>query len=262
MIQRLFAKSMMVLSVVCGVGSLLLFAAFPVGSYARGGVRWPLSGILFWDGLLCLAFFLQHSGMVRRGFQDRISGIVPRRFHRALYSIASGLVLTGLVILWQPSGVHLFLLEGPFRLAAYAGTLLAIAVFVWGAFTLKSLDLFGLAAIQANLRGTPEPVSGFLVRGPYRWVRHPWYAAAILLIWSCVDVTADRLLFNVLWTGWICIGAWLEEKDLRAEFGDVYDEYRRRVPMLVPWRPLGLKALAQRKVAKAFAGRLENGIRD
>ncbi len=148
MIRRLFAKLMMVLAVACGVGSLVLFAAFPVGSYALVRIQWPLSGILLWDGLLCLAFFLQHSGMVRRGFRDRISGFVPPRYHRAMYSITSGIALTGVVLLWQPSGTHLFVLEGPLRLAAYAGALLAVAVFIWGALVLRGLDLFGSRGLQ------------------------------------------------------------------------------------------------------------------
>ncbi len=253
MIQRLFAKLMMVLAVGCGVGSLVLFAAFPVGSYALVRMQWPLPGILLWDGLLCLAFFLQHSGMVRRGFRDRISGFVPPRYHRAVYSIASGVVLTGLVLLWQPSGTHLFVLDGPFRLAAYAGALLAVAVFIWGALALRGLDLFGVAAIKAHLNGATEAASKFVVRGPYRWVRHPWYAAAILLFWSCVDLTVDRLLFNVLWTGWVWIGATLEEKDLLADFGDIYDEYRRHVPMLIPWRG-GYRPAATMRAAVAQTG--------
>lgn len=236
MIQRLFAKLMMVLAVACGVGSLVLFAAFPVGSNALVRMHWSLSGILLWDALLCLAFFLQHSGMVRRGFRDRISPIVPPHYHRAVYSIASGLVLTGVVLFWQPSGTHLYVLDGPARLAAYAGALIAVAVFIWGAFALRRVDLFGVSAINAHPNRTTAAASEFVIRGPYRWVRHPWYAAAIILFWSCVDLTADRLLFNVLWSAWVCLGAKLEERDLLTEFGAIYDEYRRRVPMPIPWR--------------------------
>jgi protein-S-isoprenylcysteine O-methyltransferase Ste14 len=47
-------------------------------------------------------------------------------------------------------------------------------------------------------------------------------------------VSADRLLFNVLWTAWIVAGTVLEEADLTAEFGDAYRAYRRDVPMLLP----------------------------
>src|SRR5215471_10425993 len=45
----------------------------------------------------------------------------------------------------------------------------------------------------------------FIARRPYRWVRHPWYLVAIMLFWSCVDFTSDRLFLNVLWTDWVCL---------------------------------------------------------
>ncbi len=95
--------------------------------------------------------------------------------------------------------------------------------------------MLGLAAIRAHRRSTLESSPAFVVRGPYRWVRHPWYLGAILLLWSGTDVSADRLLLNVLWTAWICLGARLEERDLRDEFGAVYDAYPQEVPMLIPW---------------------------
>lgn len=74
----------------------------------------------------------------------------------------------------------------------------------------------------------------FVVRGLYRWVRHPLYLFMILMIWSCPDLTSDRLLFNGLWTVWIVIGSILEERDLVSEFGNAYREYQRKVPMLIP----------------------------
>ena len=60
------------------------------------------------------------------------------------------------------------------------------------------------------------------------------YFVVLLMIWSYPVLTADRLLFNVLWTLWIVLGAVLEERDLVADFGDDYREYQRTVPMLVP----------------------------
>jgi protein-S-isoprenylcysteine O-methyltransferase Ste14 len=38
-------------------------------------------------------------------------------------------------------------------------------------------------------------------------------------------------------TGYILAGLQLEERDLKAEFGAPYEEYRARVPMLVPFWP-------------------------
>ncbi len=64
-----------------------------------------------------------------------------------------------------------------------------------------------------------------------------------MLLWSGTDVSADRLLLNLLWSAWIYLGAHLEERDLRSEFGAAYESYRQQVPMLIPWhRPTGAAA--------------------
>ena len=47
----------------------------------------------------------------------------------------------------------------------------------------------------------------FIVRGPYRWVRHPLYAFSLVMIWSGPVFTVDRLLHNALFSIWIVIGA-------------------------------------------------------
>ena len=73
-------------------------------------------------------------------------------------------------------------------------------------------------------------------REPRGWVRHPLYLFLILMFWSYPDLTADRLLFNVLWTVWMIIGTVLEERDLVASFGDAYRDYQAEVPMLIPYR--------------------------
>jgi hypothetical protein len=111
---------------------------------------------------------------------------------------------------------------------------LSIIGFIWGVRALKFFDPFGLRPIIDRLQGrNPRPIP-FTVTGPYRWVRHPLYLSMILMIWSCPNLTIDRLLFNVLWTLWIVIGSIFEERDLIAEFGDRYREYQKQVPMLIP----------------------------
>ncbi len=225
---------MMALSAILGAGSILLLGAMEWIRVLRTG--WSGRAVLLWDAALSFAFFLQHSGMVRRPFHERLARSIPPRYHGAGYSMASGLVLSLVVLLWQRSEIRLFELRGIALFVSRTLAALAGAVFVWSAVALKGFDPLGLAPIRAHLRGRTDRPPRFVVRGPYRWVRHPLYSCLILLIWSSPNLTADRLLFNVLWTAWICAGAFWEEKDLVAEFGDVYRDYRRKVPMLVPWR--------------------------
>ena len=67
------------------------------------------------------------------------------------------------------------------------------------------------------------------------WPRHPLYFSVLLLIWFCPDLTADRLLANILWSAWIWMATRWEERDLTGDFGDAYREYQKRVPMLIPY---------------------------
>ena len=185
---------------------------------------------------LSLFFFVQHSGMVRRGFKAWSARRIPAHYQGALYTCASGIALLVVVILWQESVHTVAAVHGIPRWLLRGVHGLAIAGFAWGGLALGSIDSFGLKPIQARLSGTKPSPTPFAVRGPYRWVRHPLYLFCLMIIWSYPDLTTDRLLFNILWSVWIVIGTVLEERDLVLDIGQPYKDYRRTVPMLLPRR--------------------------
>jgi methanethiol S-methyltransferase len=225
---------MIVLAALWGIGSVVLLALGGSSGYTHFG--WSERDILVWDIFLSLLFFVQHSGMVRRSFRQKTAFVFPPRYQGAIYSIASGVALTIVVIFWQRSSISLLILEGFPRLVAVACSLTAIAIFAISAYSLHSFDMLGIRPIRAHLRNLDDQPAPFVVQGPYRWVRHPLYSCVLVLFWANPDVTLDRLLFSLLWTGWICIGAHLEERDLVREFGSAYQQYQKAVPMLIPWR--------------------------
>lgn len=65
--------------------------------------------------------------------------------------------------------------------------------------------------------------------------RHPWYLAAILLIWAR-QLDASGLIVNVILTSYLIVGTYLEEKKLIREFGEKYLTYQKRVSMLMPYK--------------------------
>lgn len=223
-----------------GSVSLFLFALFLFfGSWPVIDMQLSRVNAMGWNALLSFLFFIQHSGMVRQELGARLAAFLPAHYHRAFYTFVSSAFLAAVVILWQPDRETLLELHGTIRWAARGAFLLGLAGFAWGVGALKSFDAFGETDIEAHWKGRPSEPQPFSISGPYRWVRHPLYFFTLLLIWSCPDLTTDRLFFNVLWSAWIYVGTVLEERDLVAEFGDTYRRYQRRVPMLIPWKRPG-----------------------
>lgn len=207
-----------------------------VGSFnwVNFGLKEPV--VLVFDALLCFVFFVQHSTMIRKSFKNRLRNSIPAHYHGAFYSISSGTILLILIILWQDSHLHIFNQQDGIRTLFRVIFFSSLGLLVWGCLALRSFDFFGVEPIVANIKGIKTIAIPFVVRGPYRWVRHPLYLAMLLLIWSCPGISIDRLLFNILWTVWIVVATLLEERDLVDGFGESYLDYQRKVPMLFPRR--------------------------
>jgi len=228
---------MLILSYLVGAVSLLVWIVF----LFHGSLNLVDLGLgeiagLGLNSFLSLAFFIQHSTMLRRSFRRWLAKFIRAEYHGALFTIASGVVLLILVVFWQKSAYVLATPQGIIRWLMHAVFILSVLGFYWCFWALGSFDAFGLSPILNNLRGMDPPPMPFIVRGPYRWVRHPFYFFSLLLIWSCPDLSLDRLLYNILWSTWIIIGSVLEERDLVADFGEPYRDYQSKVPMLIPWR--------------------------
>ena len=234
---RFASYVMLILTYLIGAVSLLAWLVF----LFHGSLNLVNLGLGEIAGLelnasLSLAFFIQHSVMIRRTFRQWLIKFIREEYHGALFTIASGVALLLLVAFWQKSAYVLAAPQGIIRWMMHAVLILAILGFYWAFRALGSFDGFGVSPILDNLRGKDPPSMPLMVRGPYRWVRHPLYLFCLLLIWSCPDLSLDRLLFNVLWSTWILVGSILEERDLVADFGKSYRNYQRKVPMLIPWR--------------------------
>jgi protein-S-isoprenylcysteine O-methyltransferase Ste14 len=220
-----------------GGGSLIAFGAFLyIGSFNIVPLGLDESSALLFDAGLSVLFFIQHSCMVRKPFRRSLERFIPEEYYSAFYTIVSGIVLLTVIVFWQGSDRTFVAFHGISGGIFRSMFLLSLVGFAWGTRALKFFDPFGIRQIINFLRGLKSGQAPFTVRGPYRWVRHPLYFFTLLMIWSCTDLTMDRLLFDVLWTIWIFFGALLEERDLIADFGDIYIEYQRRVPMLIPYK--------------------------
>ena len=228
-------RLVLTLSAVIGITSLIAFTVFLFTGPWKIWVLFSDAGaVLVFDLCLSVVFFVQHSGMIRQSFRAWCERLVPAYYHGAIFSIASGICLYCVIIFWQVTEEVIVAANDLSRFGLRALFLAALGGIVWSNLALRSFDSFGVRAIRSHLHGTTQPDVHFTERGPYRWVRHPQYFCVLVMMWSYPDLTADRLLFNVLWSAWIVVGTRLEERDLAATFGDQYRDYQSRVPMLIP----------------------------
>ncbi len=96
-------------------------------------------------------------------------------------------------------------------------------------------ELGGLRLVgQAELQGGGELATG----GVYARVRHPRYAGMMVAVLGACLIAGSLLLWVVAALWWLLALAAisLEERELRARFGDAYAAYSKRVPRILPFR--------------------------
>ncbi len=225
------------LTVLTGVGSFVVFGKF-LGGMGLGIFQFGLSPLAaaFFDAALCLIFFIQHSGMVRRSFREWSEQWIPSWLSRALYTFTSAFALVLMCVLWQPVDATPLILGDPLNLLLRAVSLMALLSFVWAFISIEGFDAFGTGDVLARFRHRSRPAVPLAIKGPYRWVRHPFYFLVLVMLWASPVISSDRLLLNSLFTIWIVLGTRWEERDLIVQYGDAYRRYQAEVPMLVPWR--------------------------
>ncbi|MCU0305064.1 MAG: isoprenylcysteine carboxylmethyltransferase family protein [Thermoanaerobaculales bacterium] len=229
-----------IVSYAVGMASLLYGAGWlgnigvprSIDSARDGGL-----GVALLLNLALLALFVvQHSVMARPAFKRWWTRIIPPAAERSTYVLLSGLALGLLMWLWQPMGGVVWSVESTAGAAVLYGLYgLGWTILVASTFMLNHFDLFGLRQVWLALRGRPYTRLEFATPALYRVVRHPIYVGWITLMWATPTMTVAHLVFALASTTYILVAMRIEERDLVAEHGRRYTDYRDRVPALVPF---------------------------
>lgn len=153
-----------------------------------------------------------------------------RHAYRVAFNVLAVLLLVPpLALTHALAGPPLWRWSGPFEWVAHAVAALALGAFLWTCRHYDMREFLGTAAWHAG-EAHPAPLR---LSPLHRFVRHPWYFLALLLIWTR-DMDAARLIAAVVITAYFGIGSRLEEGKLIETYGDAYRDYRARVGGLVP----------------------------
>ena len=234
------ARIVWVLALVAvGIAPSIAFGVWveALGRGAAAASAVSLPDALF-DVLLMQAFGVLHTGLAQLRSQERMARAVGAANVRALYMIATGAALCGVMGAWRPLGGAVWTVVAGSERAELAGQVAFYLLLLLAGRMIAGSGALEFAGVAQAWRGAAaERTAGkpYLVEdGVYAVVRHPGYAVTLLAFLTANTMTRDRMALFAGSAIYLAIGIPLEERKLVAIFGDAYVRYRARVPALLP----------------------------
>jgi protein-S-isoprenylcysteine O-methyltransferase Ste14 len=188
---------------------------------------------MFWLILAVALWGIVHSLLASTGIKDlfrRRFGNGFMKFYRLFYNLFSVVsILPILYLMLTLPDDALYQVPAPFNYVMRVGQVISVVLLLVAAFQTDLLSLAGLRQLFEE-----EKTGKLITGGLYRFVRHPLYTFALLILWLSPNMSVNTFVVYLALTLYILIGIYFEERKLLREFGQEYAEYRSRTPMLIP----------------------------
>jgi protein-S-isoprenylcysteine O-methyltransferase Ste14 len=183
--------------------------------------------------VLWMMYCIVHSLLAGNKVKNYLQNVMQSSFkyYRPLYSIFAFITLA--FILWFQFSFESSWLFTPLIFFQLPGIIAALIGLIIMVICIKKYfyEMSGLQALQ-NLQAK----STLQQTGLHKYVRHPLYFGTLLFIWGLFLIfpLLNNLIAVIVVTTYVLFGIKLEEKKLKLEFGELYKDYSKRVPQLIP----------------------------
>jgi len=162
------------------------------------------------------------------GPAKRAQSLLSRLAQYPLYVLGTILIFASKLVPLGELDERLLPRSDALTVVALGLTVAGVAFAIWARVTLGA-NWSGRAVVKGQHQ--------LIQSGPYRWVRHPIYTGLLVaFLGTALLRCAPRTLLGVATFAFIF--SWkmvLEERLLAAEYGERYQDYRRRVKALIPF---------------------------
>lgn len=199
-------------------------------TYRRRNMLWLILSIGLWGFVHSVVASFQFKEILRRTL-----GVGFMKFYRLLYNLFAVVSIAPVLylkVILPDKG--LYQIPAPWSYLMLTGQGISALLLLVAVMQTDVLSFAGLRQL------VEEEKPGKLVTGGlYRIVRHPLYTFSLLILWFSPLVTLNSFIIYLLFTVYILIGIFFEERKLVREYGEEYVSYRNVTPMLIPGLKMG-----------------------
>lgn len=186
-------------------------------------------------GGLWIGYFIIHSLFASLRIKHWVAVSYPAvmPYYRFIFNgVATLLLLPPLWLVMYRPGLPVWEWSGMGALFMNALAFAAIIGFLYSLKFYDGAEFLGFRQIR-DKETRVEDQENLYISPLHRYVRHPWYFFALILIWTR-DMTPEWLLSAILLSVYFIYGSKLEDRKLIAYYGEAYRAYKKRVPGVFP----------------------------
>jgi len=192
--------------------------------------------IILLFGLYALIHSYLASIKVKEWFKKNFGDLIA--FYRLVYNIFA---LASFYLIYELSPKpHLILydLPNPYDLIILLPQFLALSGLFWAFKYICFKEFLGLSQVkryfEKNFNSGLDENLTLLIKGPFKYMRHPVYFFSILILLFRPTMDLFYLVFFFCIAIYFYIGSYFEEEKLVKHFGKIYSDYRKSVPKIFP----------------------------
>lgn len=186
--------------------------------------------------ILWVLFYFLHSFLASLNIKRKIKGMMGRQYiwYRLMYSLFA--TLHFMAILIYSAGIQQFVLFEKTPFMTYLGYMAAAFGTIILVRSIKYINGSKFLGISAH--DDLEDQSPLVVKGVHGYIRHPIYSGLILIFigYFLYQPYPTSLVHLLMLLVYLPFGIHFEEKKLISIYGKAYQNYRKEIPALIPYK--------------------------